>query len=91
MSLEARDTTEVHEAFAIAIAQLLGWELFGAFALRAAGIDGDPAQHRDAVHPNHRPLHAHCQGAPRRPLLKRRPEDVGAVDVYLEATCRDHH
>lgn len=50
VSLGARDTTEVREAFAIAIAQLLGWELFGAFALRAAGIDGDPAHHREAVH-----------------------------------------
>ncbi|MGW1408398.1 hypothetical protein [Streptomyces sp. NPDC002403] len=50
MSLRARDTTEVREAFAFAIAQLPGWELFAAFALRAAGIDGDPAHHRDAVH-----------------------------------------
>lgn len=35
---------------AIAVAQLLGWELFGAFALRVAGSDDDPADHRGALH-----------------------------------------
>ncbi|MFG3526666.1 TetR/AcrR family transcriptional regulator [Streptomyces sp. NPDC047917] len=50
VSLGAQDSAEVREAFALAVAQLLGWELFGAFALRAAGLDGDPADHRGAVH-----------------------------------------